>query len=122
MTTIHIVPAAGGDWAVRAEDARESSVHSTCGLAVARAWEMVESRPTAEVIVHGADGTIHSNLIIRRSESGSPLEEFLDDEAEEALRREAMRHTPSHAELRAMAERLPTSTIDYSREDDELPC
>jgi hypothetical protein len=41
---------------------------------------------------------------------------------EEADRAEAMRITPSNEQLRAMMARRPASTIDYSLEDDELPC
>ncbi len=121
-TTIHVVPAAGGEWAVQAQDDRESSVHPTRGLAVAKAWEMVESRATAEVVVHDEDGAIYSNLLIRRHELTSPDDEFLDEASEEALRREALRITPSRAELHEMIGRLPVSSIDYSTEDDELPC
>lgn len=42
-TTIHVLPVADGGWAVQADDPRASSVHSSRGLAVARARELVES-------------------------------------------------------------------------------
>ena len=122
LDTIHIVPTDGGEWAVQAQGTEPSSLHSTQGQAVARAWEMVGSRTVAEVIVHGRDGVIHSNLIVSRRNSSTEEAEFLDQAGEEALRRAAMSITPSWAELQALIERLPPSSIDYSREDDELPC
>jgi hypothetical protein len=48
--------------------------------------------------------------------------EIFDEAADEALRQEALRIMPSRAELDALIDRLPISTIDYSLEDDELPC
>jgi hypothetical protein len=41
---------------------------------------------------------------------------------EEADRAEALRIAPSNARLLAGIARRPASTIDYSLEDDELPC
>ncbi len=122
IRTIHVVPASGGEWAVQAHGSVPSSTHSTQGLAVAKVWEMVEFETEVEVVVHGNDGTIHSNLLIRRHESMTSQEEFFDEVEDEALRQEALRIMPSRAELQSLIKRLPPSSIDYSMEDDELPC
>jgi len=89
---------------------------------VEKAWEMVETRPEVEIIVHERNGAIHSNLLIRRHQQDEIDPDFLDDAEEESLRQEAMRITPSRAELHELIRRLPASSIDYSREDDDLPC
>jgi hypothetical protein len=47
---------------------------------------------------------------------------FVHEAEEEALRHKALRITLSRTEQNALMDRLPASTIDYSLEDDELPC
>jgi hypothetical protein len=48
--------------------------------------------------------------------------ENFDEAEEEALRQEAMRISPSRAELESLIERLRPSSINYDEEDPELPC
>ena len=115
-TALHITPE-GEAWAVKLdESAAPSSVHPTRGLAVASAFEMLQSRDGVEVLVHGEDGRIRSSLTIRQ------VVDDLDEAKDAALRAEAERITPRRAQLDAMIARGSTSTIDYSLEDDELPC
>ena len=102
---------------------RDRRAYPTQGLAIATVWELARERTAVEVVVHGPDGSILSNLSIRHAGEELPgWEADFDQSEDEALRREAMRIMPSRAELRAMIGRLPPSSIDYSMEDDELPC
>ena len=122
--TYHILPAPGGEWLIRSDDDPSvSDVEPTQDLAVARVWKRNQGRDAAEVIVHDASGTARTSLSIRPIAENGTTGTFaeLDDEADEALRREAERITPRRAELRAMIGRLPTPAINYD-EDDELPC
>jgi Uncharacterized protein conserved in bacteria (DUF2188) len=129
VTTLHVTPARGGEWAVKInETAGASSVHPSQSEAVAKAWELVHDLDGAEVVVHGADGQVRSSLTIRQV--GPPMEvlrtsgqgDDLDEAEDVALRAEAERITPSGDRLKAMISRRAASTIDYSLEDDELPC
>jgi hypothetical protein len=114
--TYHVIPAKSGEWTIAAdEESDASNVYSSQSLAVARAWELVQDRTTAEVVVHGADGSILSNLSIRRVVP-------IDDVEDELLRQEAIRISPSRSDLDWLIDRLPPSKIHYDEEDDELPC
>lgn len=109
--TLHITPE-GEAWAVKLDEAAApSSVHPTRGLAVASAFEMLQGRDGAEVLVHGEDGRVRSSLTIRRVEDDP-------DEAEDAaLRAEALRITPSNDRLRAMIGKFPLPPGDYDGEE-----
>jgi hypothetical protein len=66
---LHVTPE-GEAWAVKLdESAPPSSVHPTRGLAVASAFEMLEDRDGAEVVVHHEDGRVRSSLTIRQVEA-----------------------------------------------------
>jgi Uncharacterized protein conserved in bacteria (DUF2188) len=97
---LHVTPE-GEAWAVKLdESATPSSVHPTRGLAVASAFEMLEDRDGAEVVVHHEDGRVRSSLTIRQAEA--------DDRDDPAARAEALRLAPSNARLLAgIARRLP---------------
>ena len=130
VTIMHINPAGSGEWAIKINEAGASSVQPSEGLAIARAWELVKELPEDEaevlVLVHEPDGRIRSSLTIRRFRpqfdrlpTGLDLDESLEDAA---LRARAESITPRRTQLDAMIARGSASTIDYSQEDDELPC
>jgi hypothetical protein len=109
LGTPHITPVEGGAWAVRlGEDASAASDHPTRGLAVAGAFEMLQDRDAAEILVHGEDGRVRSSLTIRQ----------VDDEPEDAaLRAEAPRITPSYAPLKAGIGKYPLPPGDFDAEE-----
>ena len=110
---LHITPE-GEAWAVKLdESAAPSSVHPTRGLAVASAFEMLEDRDGAEVVVHDEDGRVRSSLTIRQVEA--------DDSDDPAARAKALRLAPSNARLRAgIARRLPVEDADLEADPAEL--
>lgn len=116
MVVIHIRPAEGG-WAVRNGRSAPATIHPTPAQAVAAAWELAGAR-AAEVIVHGADGSIAQSLSIRDYTSMAEDDEVEDQE----LRRLAERITPRNEQLDALIARMPFSSVVYNDEDDELPC
>ena len=115
-TALHITPV-GGAWAVKLDEAAEpTGVHPTRWLAVAIALEMLQDEDEAEVLIHGKDGRVRSSLTIRQ------VVDDPDEDEDAKLRAEAERITPRRAQLDALIALGSTSTIDYSLEDDELPC
>jgi len=122
IPTIHIVPTGQGQWSVQTPGAESSGVFPTQGLAVAKAWEMVGDHARTEVIVHAPDGGVHSNLSIQMIQTLLQTRDVYDDAEDETLCREVERLMPSFDELNELMARLPKSSIDYSQEDDELPC
>ena len=122
MTTIHIIPSIEGEWSVKVHEVESLGTFPTEGLAVARAWELARDRATAEVVVHSLTGNVRSNLLIQNLDEPTLSMDIYEDAEDEALCREAERKALSRADLRALMARIVPSTIDYSQEDDELPC
>jgi Uncharacterized protein conserved in bacteria (DUF2188) len=113
--TLHIVPSLEtGEWFIRIDEVYTPFPNQ--GEAIVRAWELVKDLAEAEVLIHGEDGRVRSSLTVRQ------FDEDIQEAEDAALRVEAERITPSADRLRAMIARRPASTIDYSLEDDELPC
>jgi Uncharacterized protein conserved in bacteria (DUF2188) len=123
INALHVTPE-GGSWAVRTEgSAAPSSVHSTQGLAIASAFEMIKHRDRVLVLVHGQDGRLRSSLTIRQVDEDfdEDFDEDLDEAEEAALRAEAMRITPSYDRLRAgIARRLPVEGADLEADPADL--
>jgi Uncharacterized protein conserved in bacteria (DUF2188) len=138
----HVTPLVdNGEWAVMVNEIY--TIFPDEGRAIARAWELCKNLGEAEILVHDANGRVRSSLTIRQVEPPMevsdttiigqvepPMEvlqtsagdEELDDAEDALLRSKAERITPRRAQLDAMIDRGSTSTIDYSLENDELPC
>ena len=119
---IHIVPTDEGKWAVQAQGLDSADTYTTQGLAVARAWEIVQDCETAEVVVYGKAGAIDSNLLVSILNTPSEMLDGVSDAEDVVLRRVAERFAPSRARIKALIRNLPASTIDYSLENDDWPC
>ncbi len=120
--SIHIVPSAQGEWSVKTGSEESLEIFPSEGLALARAWDLVRDQVAAEVIIHLATRTVRLNLT---TELPHPLEQMryvYENAEDEALCRKAEQLMLNRANLQELMSRLPVSEIDYSQEDDELPC
>ena len=61
-------------------------------------------------------------LTVKRADPLEARRYAYEDADDERLSREAQAKVPRWEQLQVIKARLPKSTIDYSLEDDELPC
>ena len=58
---VHVVPASGGNWAVKRERTnRASSIHDRKDEAIERGRELAKGAPLGQLKIHKKDGTIQT--------------------------------------------------------------
>ena len=120
--TIRILAIASGEWSVESPESGLVGTYPTEGQAVARAWDIAKNQPNTALIVQSGSETTQSRLNIRPPDPLEARRYEYEDAEDERLCREAEKMWPSWDQLQAIKANLPRSTIDYSQEDDELPC
>lgn len=120
--TIQTTADASGLWSVESPEAGPLGTYPTEGQAIARAWNVAKTQETTDLVVHSPSGLMRCHLSVRRADSLEAQRYAYEDEEDERLGLKIRRNLPSFDELCARLDRLPASEIDFSQEDDELPC
>ena len=122
IATFHIVADENGQWSVKNQDAELVGVFASESIAIARAWDLIRGQARSELVIHAAGELTQFTVSAQRIDPIELQRNDYEDAEDERLSWEAERLLPSREQLAGLMARLPLSTVDYSQEDDELPC